>query len=59
MKDIYNSLKKYLDSSLYEIDEELNLCTNETYKTFIQKFEEFQKILFHLMKNKIKMKKKI
>ena len=43
MKNIYNSLRNYIDSSLYEIDEELNLCTNETYKTFIQKFENISK----------------
>ena len=43
MKDSYNSLRKFIDSSLYEIDDELNLCTNETYKTFIQKFENISK----------------
>ena len=43
MKDSYNSLKNYIDSSLSEIDEELNLCTNETYKTFIQKYENISK----------------
>jgi hypothetical protein len=43
MKDSYNSLKKYIDSSLSEIDEDLNLCTNETYKTFIQKYENISK----------------
>ena len=43
IKESYNYLKKYIDSSLYEIDEELNLCTNVTYKTFNQKYENISK----------------
>ena len=43
MKDSYNSLKKYIDSSLSKIDEDVNLCKNETYKTFIQKYENISK----------------
>ena len=53
MKDSYNSLRKYIDDSLNEIDEELNLCTNVTYETFIQKYENISKksIPFDIEKN--------
>ena len=61
MKESYNSLKKYIDSSLYEIDEELNLCTNVSYKTFIQKYENISKnsVPFDAEKNINKRKDKI
>ena len=61
MKDSYNSLKKYIDNSLYEIDEELNIYTNVTYKTFIQKYENISKnsAPFDIEKNINKRKDKI
>jgi hypothetical protein len=43
MKDSYNSLKKYIDSSLSKIDKDLNLYKNKTYKLFIQKYENISK----------------
>ena len=43
MNESYNSLRKYIDDSLYEIDEQLNLCTNATYQTFINKYENISK----------------
>ena len=42
MKDSYNPLKKYIDSSLSKIDEDF-LYNNKTYKTFIQKYENISK----------------
>ena len=43
MNESYNSLREYIDDSLYEIDEQLNLCTNATYQTFINKYENISK----------------
>ena len=43
MKESYNSLRKYIEDSLYIIDEQLNLCTNVTYQTLIQKYENISK----------------
>lgn len=57
MKNSYNSLKNYIDSSLYEIDEELDLCTNKYI--YPKNIKIFLKILFHLIQNKIKRNKKI
>jgi len=61
MKDSYNSLKKYIDNSLYEIDEELDLCTNVTYQTIIQKYENISKKYppFDLKKNNKEPKDKL
>ena len=61
MKNSYNSLKNYIDSSLYEIDEELDLCNNETYNTFIKKYENISKnsAPFDIENNKKEQKDKI
>ena len=60
MKNSYNSLKNYIDISLYEIDEELVLCTNVTYNTFIQKYENYCKhsAPFDIEQNKNEQKDK-
>ena len=61
MKESYNSLRNYIDNSLDEVDEELNLCTNETYKTLIQKYENISKnsVPFDEEQNKNEKKDKI
>ena len=61
MKNSYNSLKDYIDDSLYEIDEELDLCNNVTYNTFIQKYENIYKnsVPFDIEQNKEEQKDKI
>ena len=40
IKGNYNSLRKYIEESLNEINDLLNVCANITYKTFADKYEE-------------------
>ena len=40
IKGNYNSLRKYIEESLNEINNLLNVCANITYKTFADKYEE-------------------
>ena len=58
IKESYNSLRRYLDDSLYEIDQLLNKCTNITYEAIIQKYENISKKSVPFDINKKKNEKK-
>ena len=43
IKDIFNLFRNQAENSLIEIDDLLNECSNVTYKTFADKYEEISK----------------
>ena len=56
----YNSLKKYIEDSLNNIDQLINQCASITYETFIEKYENISKnsIPFDIDKNSTNAKDK-
>ena len=44
IKESFYQIKNYLNTSIQEIDNLLNLCANKTYSTFVEKYNEISEI---------------
>ena len=44
IKENFYQIKNYLNTSIQEIDNFLNLCANKTYSTFLKKYNEISNI---------------